>query len=477
MDVTLCFDTEDYTSPPEAGLDDIPKWLAETLSEEGVRGSFQVIGSKARSLRQRGRADVIAALSKHEIGVHTQFGSEHPTLVEALAPLDWDDGVRLCLDREGAACRELREIFGVEPGNFSSHGSSQAAPMHYVCGSRFNKPWLYSYVPCPPEGFCWYASCFQLRWRGLAMSEAAYSQPDRVEATLARWDTEIEANENAGVRWSYVFLAHPLMIRCKQFNDALNFPDGHNRIPWRTPELRTPEEMRVAREQFRRVVRHLAAHPKLRIRTLQDVFQQYGQRKPHIRREELELYARRAEEDQSIPTGWTFSAGEALLAFADAVGRGGPEDRTPIREVLGPTAEPPRAPDNPLAWLEGEALKGLAQALLEEVRRSGRLPFALPVPNGSGRMGLPTVFLCLASAWRQLAARETPRVRVPHICNRYPVGAMAVEARARESWLNWPIHDLHLPVENLSRQVRLQCWTWKRAWDGSDEIRAYDPIA
>jgi len=93
MDVSLCFDTEDYTSPPQWGMDDIPKWLSEIMTEEGVMGSFLVIGHKARSLRERKRKDVIAAMRKHEIGLHTNFGSDHPTLAEALAPLDWHEGV------------------------------------------------------------------------------------------------------------------------------------------------------------------------------------------------------------------------------------------------------------------------------------------------------------------------------------------------------------------------------------------------
>ena len=61
--VVVTFDTEDYITPEAEGIDDIPKWLAETMTEEGVTGTFFVIGEKGRSLERRGRHDVIAARS------------------------------------------------------------------------------------------------------------------------------------------------------------------------------------------------------------------------------------------------------------------------------------------------------------------------------------------------------------------------------------------------------------------------------
>ena len=41
--MVICFDVEDYTSPESVGMDEIPKWIAETMTEVGVTGSFFVI--------------------------------------------------------------------------------------------------------------------------------------------------------------------------------------------------------------------------------------------------------------------------------------------------------------------------------------------------------------------------------------------------------------------------------------------------
>jgi hypothetical protein len=475
MDVSLCFDVEDYTSPPEAGMDEIPKWNAEIMTEEGVRGSFLVIGGKARSLRQRERHDVIAAMRKHEIGVHTMFGSEHPTMTEAMAPLEFRDAVQLGIEREGACYRDLKEIFQVEPGSFSSHGASQVPAMHYVAGKIFDRPWLYSFVPTGTDGFCWYANCFQLRWSGLRIAESAYSNPKAVDETLARWDRQIEEMAAKGYKWSNLFMAHPLMIRCKQFNDAINFPDGRNRIPWRTPELRTMEEMKIAQEQFRRVIKYIAKHPKLTVRTLFDTYRKYGARKPHITKDELRTYAEHVKEG-GVPTGYPFSAAEALVAIAADVRAGKIAQQNAIGDVLGPTAESMRAPDNGTEWLAGDELKDIAGKIVDLTNKSGHLPANVATPNGSGRMGLASVLRVLADAWLLLNSGEPQRVFVPHLTGRYADGAVEIDANARRAWLGWPIHDINMPLENLSRQARLQAWTWKRAWDGTDQPRRFEAI-
>ncbi|MBP1767872.1 MAG: hypothetical protein H6P98_1987, partial [Candidatus Aminicenantes bacterium] len=124
MFLVLNFDVEDYTTPVAEGIDDIPKWLAETMSEERVTGTFFVIGEKARSLEERGRRDVIAAMAGHDIGSHTNRGSIHQTVTEQLENAGWEDGLRLMLEQESAGIRDLERIFGVPVATLARHGGS-----------------------------------------------------------------------------------------------------------------------------------------------------------------------------------------------------------------------------------------------------------------------------------------------------------------------------------------------------------------
>src|ERR1700730_74994 len=81
VNVILWFDTEDYMLPAD---DDAAKRIAEMLTERHIRGTFKVVGEKARVLEKRGRTDVIEALRHHDIGYHSNFHSVHPAPAEYL---------------------------------------------------------------------------------------------------------------------------------------------------------------------------------------------------------------------------------------------------------------------------------------------------------------------------------------------------------------------------------------------------------
>src|SRR5260221_14484792 len=126
--VILWFDTEDSLL---RASDDAAKRVAEILTARGVRGTFKVVGEKARVLERRGRADVIAALRKHDIGYHSNLHSVHPTPAEYLSECGWLDGVAEFVRRERAGAGDVRRIFGV-PGLscYGQPGSSWAPQAH-----------------------------------------------------------------------------------------------------------------------------------------------------------------------------------------------------------------------------------------------------------------------------------------------------------------------------------------------------------
>src|SRR6266699_802351 len=125
VDLILWFDTEDYLLPAD---DDAAKRLAEMLTQKGVRATFKVVGEKARVLEKRGRADVIEALKKHDIGYHSNFHSVHPTPSEYLAECGLLDGMGEFVRREGGGAADVRRIFGVETlACYGQPGSSWGA--------------------------------------------------------------------------------------------------------------------------------------------------------------------------------------------------------------------------------------------------------------------------------------------------------------------------------------------------------------
>jgi peptidoglycan/xylan/chitin deacetylase (PgdA/CDA1 family) len=121
--VILWLDTEDYISPPS---DDSAKRLAEFLTQQGIRATFKVVGEKARTLERRGRQDVIRALTRHEIGYHSNFHSRHPIVEEYEEPIDWNDGVREFTRRERSGFDDVARIFGRPPSCYGQPGAAWA---------------------------------------------------------------------------------------------------------------------------------------------------------------------------------------------------------------------------------------------------------------------------------------------------------------------------------------------------------------
>jgi len=157
MTVVITFDVEDYITPESEGIDDIPKWIADIMSEEGVTGTFFVIGEKARSLEKRRRRDVISAMARHDIGSHTNMGSIHPTVTEQLEKVDWEDGVSKMVRQESAGFHELERIFGVPITTMARHGGSYGSQLVYALGTM-KAGYTGSPIHLPGRGVVWFCN-------------------------------------------------------------------------------------------------------------------------------------------------------------------------------------------------------------------------------------------------------------------------------------------------------------------------------
>ena len=92
LDVILTFDVEDVYFDSSEGGDDHPIWIAEILEKHGLKGTFLFVGDKVRRLKKNGRYDVVKALEKHSVGMHTDT-NVHPVMAEYTANMDWFEGL------------------------------------------------------------------------------------------------------------------------------------------------------------------------------------------------------------------------------------------------------------------------------------------------------------------------------------------------------------------------------------------------
>ena len=120
LEVVFSLDSEDFLTPEAA---DAQLWWANELTARGIRASFQCVGELLRRLRRR-RHDVIQAISRHEIGYHSDLHSVTPTLPQVLRGLTLPQAIPRVLEVEAAGLRTFHRIFERTPVAYCSPGDS-----------------------------------------------------------------------------------------------------------------------------------------------------------------------------------------------------------------------------------------------------------------------------------------------------------------------------------------------------------------
>ncbi|HEV3204525.1 MAG TPA: hypothetical protein VGY77_09085 [Gemmataceae bacterium] len=312
--VILWFDTEDYILPAS---DDAALKVADFLTREQVRATFKVVGEKARTLQNRNRTDVIAALKKHEIGYHSNFHSVQPSPAMYLANLTWDEGVAEFNRREGPGREDINRIFGTYPTCYGQPGSSWAPqvygtmckwqmPVYLDSGSHLNledKP-------------CYYCGILNL-----------YKLAHTLRADLHNRD--LQGAEDAFLAARKKLLAegggvvsiyyHPCEFVHKEFWDGVNFRNGANppREQWKLPPMKTPEESKRAYEVLENYVRFIKRFPEVQFITASEAARIYRDRARgrKFTPPEIKAIAARVAEQVSFQKheDFTLAAGEVFF--------------------------------------------------------------------------------------------------------------------------------------------------------------------
>jgi peptidoglycan/xylan/chitin deacetylase (PgdA/CDA1 family) len=459
--VVVTFDTEDYITPESEHIDDIPKWLAETMTEEGVTGTFFVIGEKARSLEKRGRRDVITAMAKHDIGSHTNFGSIHPTVTEELEKAGWDDGVRLMRDQESAGIGELERIFGVPVTTLARHGGSYG-PQLVAALAGLKAGYQGSPASLPGHDVVWFCNAlnFSAQYAGF---DDAYYRDDLFEPVFDKLKAELpERLKTAQVL--ALFAGHPTKIRAEEFWD-LNFYNGINTPPgeWRIPRLRPQETMVTAQKNFRRMMRWLKGRDDIEITTYRALMDLYSCQKEIVTRDELRAIAASTLAVRALAPSEEFSPAEAFSGLARAIAayrqNGTLPRNLPAIHALGPKEMPPDEPEIGRIKLEG--VYELARAAADTVGRTGALPSALQV--GNARVGTGSLFAVFSAVFLDAdSGKPRPEYAIPSF-EPYPRTNEAKIIGEAKGYKTWPVHKPDLDMFRIVAFTKLQLWTLKPA--------------
>jgi hypothetical protein len=256
MILSLFFDGEDCITPLS---DDIAKDLADIVADHGLVGNFMVVGEKARVLESRQRHDVIAALRRHEIGLHSDRHSRHPTVAEYLEEKGWDDGIEEAIRREGPGVATIARLFGQPPTCWGVPGGSWGPQIHPAL-KRLGVPIIvYPETYTPSSDVHWYAGSLTFGYRRFFEGfDFIYSDPQPFQRHFQAFQARVAAYLDAGYAWMGLFCAHPITVRAHEFGDVLNFGRGKETPPdlWVQPPLKSEAEYRIALQNFTSVVPH-----------------------------------------------------------------------------------------------------------------------------------------------------------------------------------------------------------------------------
>lgn len=464
--VVVTFDVEDYVTPAKEGIDNIPKWLADIMTEEGVTGTFFVIGEKARSLEKRGRQDVIQAMARHDIGSHTNLGSIHPTVTERLEKAGWDDGVERMLRDESKGFAELERIFGAPVSNLARHGGSYGPQLVYALG-KMGKGYVYSPINLPGHNAVWFCNTLNFHGEYGGFDDSYYKDElfNPLLDSLKGWFPKLVKNSDV----ISFFGCHPCKVRTVQFWD-FNYYKGANPDSgdWKTPELRPLESMKTAQKNFRRLMKYLKSRDDIEITTYRKVKELFSHQKEFVTAEELIAVTNQVVQTHKIFGNDYFSPAEIFAALAKSIVRFRHThflpDSLPRTSPLGPMAMPDSLPG--VNSLPVETVLDLAEKATAFIESKGHLPAGLKY--GDATIGSGSLY----GLFSALLVDITSGV----VADTYPVPAFEpypktnIEAILQQvnGCKTWPVHRPDLNISKIVELTKMQLWTLKPAMVMSD---------
>ena len=482
-------DTEDYETP---AADDAELLWARMFQRHGIRACFCVVGEEARALRDRGRRDVLAALSQHEIASHSNMHSAHPTPAEYLDALSWNDGVDRFIQEETPAVRDLVDLLGQQPSAWCKPGNSWGPVVPYAAG-RLGIPLFcdapFEWAPGKPMDYAGgllleYHASFDRYFATPHAERQMQMREDFLAMLASRREQAEQAEHSASTPGLIVMYTHP----CRTFTAAFpsNFTAGRNppREQWQPAPLRPAAERDALVRDFDAFLGWIAglrATGQIVLTTYREVSVSHAQPASATleRRHLMELARALSTEASPIVArrigagsgGQWLSPAEQFGVLASALAHAAvwgqlPRD-VPIRRLLGPL-DPDVVPEAPQSERAPRTtvlrdVQQLAIAATQACARTGAVPAAMQSAPDLPSWGPARTMRLLARGlvcWVRGGAAHTIRV---------PSGSEEPDLAQREDFAalrfqnTWSIFPPGFQGRRLIEQARLQTWSAKPA--------------
>jgi len=463
MYVYICFDVEDLVHPDS---DDIARDIGRTLADDGIVVSMCVVAEKARLWEQRGRTDVIAAVGQHDVGLHTNLHSIHPTVAEYLADKNWPDGVTEAVRQEEPGVRDLARIFGRYPSTWATPGSSWGPHIPAATRQIGLPANTYSFARSGDTGACWFAGqlCYAdfLYFPG---GEDSYATDSTFEAALPTLLEELSNARRRGFSCIGIFAAHPTRLRYTIFWDKLNYDRGQNTAPtdYRFSPRRTDEEYTASLRNLRRMILAVRDLPGVEIISTRALNHRFALENGPVAWSNIHHLAQAIADSNTISAENPLaSPAQALDLLARAIVRladGAPPVHLLLRTVLGPTDPPPALAES--ITVTPEIGLALCRHLTHHVSQTGHLSTSLAANDM--QIGPGALLRRLARTYLELDQGRLPDRIIFQPGPEEPALAARLAEEIYRQLPTWPPHSPDLKLDQLALHTRLQSWSLKPA--------------
>lgn len=453
--VALFFDTEDYTCDRS---NDAIRDLARLLTEEGVRGNFNIVGYLAGRLVALGRQDVVAALRPHVLGSQTLYHSRHPDLAELGDHPDYARAYRDTLRDEARAFGMIEAVFGegrclffCPPGNcvspvamdvYSDLGVRMTAGCGFDGGplqrGRTSPYGAFLARPGAEKLGLWYANMYHLPYHLALPLESFLPQAGRpCPDVTAKFDV-LARHDFAGL------YMHPHMAVKTCHWDSLNYKKG-NLVPWRAwkeaPD-RPAAETAAFYARLRAFIRALKADGRFALTDLEAIA---GGLRPRVAVTRADLPALRA----ALARELTCVRAPASWSVADVF-------QAAVRLLRGETPPPPGKVYGFLSRPRGVA--AAVEVSADDLRRAAAaldLETFIPPDVCVGGQAIGPADFLMAALDALVTGAERVTVRPREQLGSFREVPGIERMHLADSW----VHTEAFRDAHLSERLRLQLWT------------------
>ncbi len=472
--VVLWFDTEDFVNPES---DEIPLRIANMMEKHGIKVVFKIVGEKLRGLRKRNRTDVIDAMSRHDIGYHTNLHSIHPIMSEYVDDLPWDEGAAEFEKNERIGYDDLMNTFG-RVTCFGQPGLSWVPQAYPVLKDKWKIPvyldetFTLGSVNDRPFWYCNMLNLMCLRNNVMSLDacgpynptgERLLTLPDEFDNIYQR----LRSDDEVGL---ISIFCHPTTYATKEFWDQVNYSKGANpRNSPLTVPIKSSQEIERDLAHLEKLVIHMKSKPDVRFITSEDALSIYHDATGGMRVSSSELRklcekSTRGITYQTLDNGVWFSAAEVfsmvLFALSQYASEGTLPDSIISSRPLGPKEKCETATDGNKLDLR-DFLESSVSEYGEE-NRTGYLSSSVKIKGSSLSPADMFATCCIVYSILFDARGTDPPKSVMIQRGNFEVGYTVTEEGAKKDWKYYLSPDNFEAYEQV-KLARLQTWTLKPA--------------